>query len=228
MSVARISGRLARPRLSGRDAERVPNSGLPLPFRLSARYYPAVLTPALCAGMAELADAVDSKSTAGDSVRVRVSLPALHRFPFSTSRSSDQEFSLPPPRLSVDKFQIVYYVVHMTFGNHARTARERRRSQNRAFSVRQVARRIGVEPAYLSKIERDQVSPPSEATIRRLAEELDEDPDVLLAMAGKVSSDLRDIILRRPRLFADVLRQLKEMPDHAILRVVREVRDGRW
>ena len=116
----------------------------------------------------------------------------------------------------------------MTFGNHTRTARERRRSQNRAFSVRQVAQRIGVEPAYLSKIERDQVSPPSEAIIRRLAEELDEDPDVLLAMAGKVSSDLREIILRRPRLFADVLRQLKEMPDHAILRVVREVRDGSW
>ena len=116
----------------------------------------------------------------------------------------------------------------MTFGNHARTAREKRRSGNRAFSVRQVARRIGVEPAYLSKIERDQVAPPSEATIRRLAEELDEDPDVLLAMAGKVSSDLREIILRRPRLFADVLRQLKEMPDHAILRVVREVRDGNW
>lgn len=128
----------------------------------------------------------------------------------------------------VDKFQNVYYVVYMTFGNHARTARERRRSRNRAFSVRQVARRIGVEPAYLSKIERDQVAPPSEATIRRLAEELDEDPDVLLAMAGKVSSDLREIILRRPRLFADVLRQLKEMPDHAILRVVREVRDGNW
>ncbi len=116
----------------------------------------------------------------------------------------------------------------MTFGNHARTARERRRIRNRAFSVRQVAQRIGVEPAYLSKIERDQVAPPSEATIRRLAEELDEDPDVLLAMAGKVSSDLREIILRRPRLFADVLRQLKEMPDHAILRVVREVRDGSW
>ena len=85
-----------------------------------------------------------------------------------------------------------------------------------------------MEPAYLSKIERDQVAPPSEATIRRLAEELDEDPDVLLAMAGKVSSDLREIILHRPRLFADVLRQLKEMPDHAILRVVRDVRDGNW
>ncbi len=116
----------------------------------------------------------------------------------------------------------------MTFGEYVRTARERIRGRDRAFSVRQVAHRIGVEPAYLSKIERDQMAPPSEAAIRRLAEELTEDPDLLLAMAGKVSSDLKDIILRRPRLFADLLRQLKDAPEHAILRVVREVRDGDW
>ena len=116
----------------------------------------------------------------------------------------------------------------MTFGLYVRTSRERIRSKDRAFSVRQVARRIGVEPAYLSKIERDQMAPPSEAAIRRLATELNEDPDLLLAMAGKVSSDLKGIILGRPRLFADLLRQLKDAPDHAILRVVREVRDGNW
>ena len=116
----------------------------------------------------------------------------------------------------------------MTFGGYVRTARESKRSQDRAFSVRKVAQRIGVEPAYLSKIERDQMAPPSEAAIRRLAAELNEDPDLLLAMAGKVSSDLKHIILRRPRLFADLLRQLKDAPDHAILRIVREVRDGDW
>lgn len=96
------------------------------------------------------------------------------------------------------------------------------------FSVRQVAQRIGVEPAYLSKIEREEVAPPSEEKIRSLAQELDEDVDVLLAMAGKVSSDLLEIIRKRPRLFADLIRQLKSSPDHAILRVVREVRDGDW
>ena len=126
------------------------------------------------------------------------------------------------------KSQIVEYVLHMTFGLYVRTSRERIRSKDRAFSVRQVARRIGVEPAYLSKIERDQMAPPSEAAIRRLATELNEDPDLLLAMAGKVSSDLKGIILGRPRLFADLLRQLKDAPEHAILRVVREVRDGNW
>ena len=116
----------------------------------------------------------------------------------------------------------------MTFGSHIRAVRECARRGDRAFSVRQVAARVGVEPAYLSKIEREQVAPPSEATIRRLAEELGEEPDVLLALAGKVSSDLRQIIVDRPKLFADLLRELKTLPDHAIVRLVREVRDGDW
>ncbi len=116
----------------------------------------------------------------------------------------------------------------MTFGDHIREVREQRRRESTAFSVRQVAQRIEVEPAYLSKIERNLVPPPSERTIRRLAEELHEDPDVLLAMAGKVSLDLQEIIRRRPRRFAELLRQLREAPDPALSRLVREVRDGDW
>ena len=114
------------------------------------------------------------------------------------------------------------------FGAYIRERREALLKEDPGYSVRQVARRIGVEPAYLSKVERDLVAPPSEEKIRALARELGEDPDVLLAMAGKVSSDLLEIIRKRPRLFADLIRQLKSMPDHAILRVVREVRDGEW
>ena len=116
----------------------------------------------------------------------------------------------------------------MTYGSYTREARERRYADDRAFSVRKVAQRIGVEPAYLSKIERDLVPPPSEAATRRLAEELSEDPDLLLAMSGKVSGDLQHIILSRPLLFADLIRQLRDAPDQAILRIVREVRDGSW
>ena len=116
----------------------------------------------------------------------------------------------------------------MTFGAHIRRQREARRKEDRRFSLRQVAQRIGVEPAYLSKIERCDVAPPSEATIRALAGDLGEDVDVLLAMAGKVSSDLQEIIKRRPELFAELLRKLRAAPDNAILRIVREVRDGDW
>jgi transcriptional regulator with XRE-family HTH domain len=114
------------------------------------------------------------------------------------------------------------------FGDYIRSVRSVRAVTDDRFSLRQVAQRIGVEPAYLSKVEREQVPPPSEATIVKLAAELGEDPDMLLALAGKVSSDLQKIILRRPKQFAELIRQLKDAPDRAIFKVVRVVRDGKW
>ena len=114
------------------------------------------------------------------------------------------------------------------FDSYIRGRREALREEDRSFSLRKVAARIGVEPSYLSKVERGQEAPPSEKKIVELARELDEDPDVLLAMAGKVSSDLQELICRRPQLFAQLIRELKDQPDHAVLRIVREVRDGKW
>lgn len=115
-----------------------------------------------------------------------------------------------------------------SFGDFIRKRRERLRANDPAYSVRQVAQRMGIQPSYLSKVERGEVAPPSEQTTRKLAHELGLDSDMLLAMAGKVSSDLQDVIRRRPELFAELIRGLKEMPDHAVLRLVREVRDGEW
>lgn len=115
-----------------------------------------------------------------------------------------------------------------TLGAFIRQRREELRRDDPSFSVRQVAERIGIEPSYLSKVERDIGSPPSEETLERLAGEIDVDTDLLLAMAGKVSSDLQEAIRRRPQLFAELIRELRDMPDQAVLRVVREVRDGDW
>lgn len=115
-----------------------------------------------------------------------------------------------------------------SFGSYIRQQREAKRRLDAAFSVRQVAARVGIEPSYLSKIERGEQPPPSEQTIAALARDLGEDADVLLALAGKVSSDLQAVIRKRPTLFAQLIRELRNMPDHAVLRVVREVRDGEW
>lgn len=115
-----------------------------------------------------------------------------------------------------------------SLGQFIRERREALRSTDPDYSVRRVAERIGLEPSYLSKIERDLVPPPSEAALVRLAGELGVEPDVLLAMAGKVSSDLKEAIRKRPVLFGQLIRELKDLPDHAILRLVREVRDGEW
>ena len=84
---------------------------------------------------------------------------------------------------------------HSSIGDHIRRLREQRASEDASFSLRQVAARCEVTPAYLSRVERNEVAPPGEETLVKLAGELGEDPDVLLAMAGKISADLRAIIL---------------------------------
>lgn len=116
----------------------------------------------------------------------------------------------------------------MGIGAFLRERREELRREDPRYSVRQVAGRVGVQPSYLSKVEREEVSPPSEETLVRLAHDLGVEPDLLLAMAGKVSSDLLEAIRRRPLLFAELIRELRDLPDHAVLRLVREVRDGDW
>ena len=116
-----------------------------------------------------------------------------------------------------------------TFGSYARARRERLHERfPREYSVRRLAKTIGVQPSYVSKIEREEVAPPSEETIIRWASALEEDPDVMLALAGKVSHDLREAIIKRPQLFAELIRELKDLPDTAVLRLAREVRDGNW
>lgn len=115
-----------------------------------------------------------------------------------------------------------------TLGQYLREAREALRARDARYSVRGVAERLGIEASYLSKVERDIGSPPSEETLVRLALELGLNADVVLALAGKVSADLREAIRRRPELFGELIRELKDLPDAAVLRIVREVRDGGW
>ena len=87
---------------------------------------------------------------------------------------------------------------------------------------------IGIEPSYLSKIERGEQPPPGEQTIRRLAEELGENPDALLALAGKVSSDLLAIIRERPTVVAELLRAMRGLSAKRVSEISRQIRDGDW
>jgi transcriptional regulator with XRE-family HTH domain len=94
--------------------------------------------------------------------------------------------------------------------------------------VRKVADRVGIEPSYLSKIERGEQPPSGEQTIRRLAEELGEDPYTFLALAGKVSGDLLEIIRKHPTVIAELLRALGRMPAKDVAKISRQIRDGDW
>ena len=116
----------------------------------------------------------------------------------------------------------------MNFGKLIRKSRLEAQSGDKNYSLRKTAARIGIQPSYLSKIERGELPPPGEEVICKLAKDLGLDTDVMLAMAGKVSSELLEVIRSRPELFATLLRELKSVPDHAVLKLVREVRDGEW
>jgi len=118
--------------------------------------------------------------------------------------------------------------MNKVFGQFIRDKRMLLLKEDRKYSLRQVATRIGIQPSYLSKIERGEQTYLSEEKISALARELNEDIDVLLALNGKISTDIQEIIRKRPQLFAQLIRELKNMPDHAVLKIVREVRDGDW
>lgn len=95
----------------------------------------------------------------------------------------------------------------------------RREREARGISLREMANKIGVSPTYMSKVERDEFKPPTEDKVRSIAQILECDLDELLAMAGRVPSDLADIIKRHPVEMAALLRAastIKITEDQAI------------
>ena len=116
----------------------------------------------------------------------------------------------------------------LDFGETLRAKRTALVENDPTFSLRKVAERVGIEPSYLSKIERGEQPPPGEENIRRLAEELGENPDALLALAGKVSSDLLAIIRERPTVVAELLRAMRGLSAKRVSAISRQIRDGDW
>jgi DNA-binding XRE family transcriptional regulator len=89
------------------------------------------------------------------------------------------------------------------------------------IGLRQMAKKIGVSPTYLSKIERGDFDPPAEDKVMKIAEIIGRDPDELLARAGRVASDLTDIIRGRPREMALFLRVANGLTPDKIARLAR-------
>ena len=109
----------------------------------------------------------------------------------------------------------------MMAGRRSFGALVRREREAKEIGLRQMAKKIGVSPTYLSKVERDEFPPPAEDKVRKIAEIIGRDADELLALAGRVASDLTDIIRQRPREMADFLRAAKGLTAEDLTRLVR-------
>jgi transcriptional regulator with XRE-family HTH domain len=103
----------------------------------------------------------------------------------------------------------------------------RREREAKEIGLREMAKKIGVSPTYLSKIERGEFEPPAEDKVRRIAEIIGHDSDELLALAGRVASDLTDIIRQRPREMADFLRAAKGLSAEDIGRFARQAQKAK-
>ncbi len=100
-----------------------------------------------------------------------------------------------------------------TLGTETFGQRIRRRRRESNLNQRQLASLVGVDFTYLSKLENDQQGQsPGEELVMKLAEQLQDDAEALLALAGKVPVEALRMLAREDADFARFLRRLSAVP----------------
>jgi len=82
----------------------------------------------------------------------------------------------------------------MTFGEKLK---EIRRQQD--ISQRELAKTVGVDFSYISKIENDRLPPPAADTIIKISNALDIPEEILLSESGKLPSNVKNMISKKPK-----------------------------
>lgn len=78
------------------------------------------------------------------------------------------------------------------------------RRLQKGISLRRFAEMADISATYLSRIERGDFNPPSEDAIKRISLLLHTDADNLLVLAGKVPTDVVNILLQHPEFLQDI------------------------
>lgn len=82
--------------------------------------------------------------------------------------------------------------------------------QKKGISLRKLAKAVGISPTMMSKIEHDEKGfKAGEQTLVKIADSLDVNSVELLARAGKIPSDVKEVFLQEPQGFAKLLRFFK-------------------
>jgi HTH-type transcriptional regulator, competence development regulator len=109
----------------------------------------------------------------------------------------------------------------MTFGAFIKAARIKAR-----ISQRDLADRAGIDFTYLSKIENDKMAPPSEETIRKIADVLGEEPETLIILADKIPSNYKEVLQSSPTvpMLLRTISQLSNTSKEALLKKAEDLR----
>jgi len=111
---------------------------------------------------------------------------------------------------------------HRIFGQMLREKRI-----EKGYSLRKFAQEVGVSPTYLSQVEQGNVQPPTADRVKRMAEILGENPDEMIALAGRVPEDLPEIIHSHPREIPELLREASGLTAQQIQRLREAARKMR-
>ncbi len=98
-----------------------------------------------------------------------------------------------------------------TFGRRLRELR-----REKGISQRALADQVGIDVTYLSKLENDRMDPPSAETTAALARALGADVDELSVLAGKIPTDIADLLSRdlgAVKLFRSVAGDIESKTD---------------
>jgi transcriptional regulator with XRE-family HTH domain len=99
----------------------------------------------------------------------------------------------------------------------------RREREKKGLSLRDVAKKIKVSPTFLSKVETEDWKP-GEEKLRMIADVIGCDPDDLLARAGRVPTELSEIIKHSPHRhqMTTLLRTAKGFSAEEMEKLVRQ------
>lgn len=91
--------------------------------------------------------------------------------------------------------------------NFGETIRDLRAAQD--LGLRETAAKVGISPAYLSRIERGKERPPRPEVIKDLAKVLAADPDVLFRLSSSTDPEVTDYLRDQPEVM-NLLRYIRE------------------
>lgn len=83
----------------------------------------------------------------------------------------------------------------------------------KGISQRKLGEIVGLGSGYISRIERGEFKPPSEEKIVAIADALGGSREYMLALSGKIPSDVSDIVENQPEQMSKAVRSLDSVGD---------------
>lgn len=88
--------------------------------------------------------------------------------------------------------------------------------QQKGYTLRTLAEKVGVNYSYLSKIENQKLEyPPKESVIRKMAQVLEQDKDQLSFLAGRIPHEFEPFLQTHYNKLPTLFQRLKTDPDFA-------------